>query len=356
MSASSSPLVLVTGITGFLSAHILDSLLSSPENFSIRGTLRSKSKSDALLSRFTPEQQKRIEFVEVKATESSDLTEAVKGVDYILHVASPFVVDVEDVQRDLLTPATEGTLNVLRYASKEKSVQFVGITSSFAAVTDMSKGGPNRPGFTYTDKDWNPAGNKEAIEFGGKGGFAYLASKKVAEEAAWDFVEKEKPSFTISAFNPPMIYGPPLQPGVKKANLNTSSQAIYGLISSLPSMPADQLPLFVHARDVADAHVRAISKHSRGAAGRRFLLCGGKFNWALAVHYIAERFPELKERLPKGWEESKPDEKALNEEIASIDTSPTEDVLGMQFKGWQKTLEETIQRLLELEKSEGWEK
>lgn len=384
MSASSSPLVLVTGITGFLSAHILDSLLSSPENFSIRGTLRSKSKSDALLSRFTPEQQKRIELVEVKATESSDLTEAVKGVDYILHVASPFVVDVEDVQRDLLTPATEGTLNVLRYASKEKSVQFVGITSSFAAVTDMSKGGPNRPGFTYTDKDWNPAGNKEAIEFGGKGGFAYLASKKVAEEAAWDFVEKEKPSFTISAFNPPMIYvsaatsmqapcdfstdprspcsltrhaqGPPLQPGVKKSNLNTSSQAIYGLISSLPSMPADQLPLFVHARDVADAHVRAISKHSRGASGRRFLLCGGKFNWALAVHYIAERFPELKERLPKGWEESKPNEKALNEEIAGIDTSPAEEVLGMQFKGWQKTLEETIQRLLELEKSEGWEK
>lgn len=123
----------------------------------------------------------------------------------------------------------QGTLNVLRYAAKQPSVKFVGITSSFAAVTDFGKGGPNRPGFVYTEADWNPLGWKDAVEFGGAGAYAYSASKKVAEEAAWKFVQDEKPQFSIATFCPPMIYGKTLQPGVKKSNLNTSSKTIYGV-------------------------------------------------------------------------------------------------------------------------------
>lgn len=120
-------------------------------------------------------------------------------------------------------------------------------------------------------------------------------------------------------------------------------------------MPADRLPLFCHARDVADAHVRALTKHSRGASGRRFLLCGGKFNWAMAVHFIAETRPELRSRLPKGWEEAKP-EATPTSNYANLDTSASEEVLGMQFRDWQTTLGETVDSLLELERGEGWEK
>lgn len=230
MTSTEAPLVLVTGITGFLAAHVLDSLLADPAGYRVRGTLRSKaSKGDELLNRLSPKDRARVELVEVKDTASSDLSEALDGVSYVLHTASPYQLNVSDAVKDLLEPALEGTLNVLRYAAKQRSVKFIGITSSFAAVTDFKKGGPNRPGFVYTEADWNPAGWKEAVEFGGAGAFAYSASKKVADEAAWKFVEENKPQFGIATFNPPMIYGPTLQPGVKKSNLNTSSKTIYGV-------------------------------------------------------------------------------------------------------------------------------
>jgi nucleoside-diphosphate-sugar epimerase len=153
----------------------------------------------------------------------------------VLHTASPYQLNVKDAEKDLLIPARDGTLNVLRYAAKVPSIRFFGITSSFAAVSDFSKGGPNRPGFTYTENDWNPNGWKEAVDFGGAGAFAYSASKKVAEEAAWEF-KRSNPevSFEIATFNPPMIYGKTLQPGVKKNNLNTSSATIYAVRGSGP--------------------------------------------------------------------------------------------------------------------------
>lgn len=156
-------------------------------------------------------------------------------VTFVLHTASPYQLNVKDAEEDLLIPARDGTLNVLRYAAKVPSIRLFGITSSFAAVSDFSKGGPNRPGFTYTENDWNPNGWKEAVDFGGAGAFAYSASKKVAEEAAWEF-KRSNPdvSFDIATFNPPMIYGKTLQPGVKKSNLNTSSATIYAVRGSGP--------------------------------------------------------------------------------------------------------------------------
>lgn len=198
-STSPSPLVLITGITGFLSAHVLDAVLASPHKYRVRGTTRSLGKKDALLARLG-DNAERVELVLVEATEKDDLTEAIKGVTYIAHVASPYQLQVEDVERDLLQPAIEGTLNVLRYALKEPSVKKIAITSSFAAVTDFTKGGPNRPGYTYTQNDWNPFNREDA-----KGPAAYATSKKLAERAAWDFVEKEKPHFSLASFQPPMI-------------------------------------------------------------------------------------------------------------------------------------------------------
>lgn len=129
--------MLITGITGFLATHVLDATLASPEQYKVKGTLRSTSKSEAVLSRLSPSDRSRVALIEVKDTASSDLTEAIKGVDYILHTASPYQLNVEDAKKDLLVPAVEGTLNVLRYAQKEKSVKRIGITSSFAAVTDL---------------------------------------------------------------------------------------------------------------------------------------------------------------------------------------------------------------------------
>lgn len=347
----SGSLVLITGITGFLAAHVLDAVLASPANYRVRGTLRSLSKKDELLARLSPEDQKRVELIEVADTATSDLLPAVRGVEIIHHVASPYQLNVQDAERDLLIPAVEGTLNILRFAKHEKSVKKIVITSSFAAVTSLKEGGPNRPGFVYTAEHWNPATYEDAIEAGGAGAFSYSVSKKLAEQAAWDYKQNEKPHFEIATINPPMIYGPTLQPGVKLSNLNTSSKTIYGLVSSADQMPEDRLPLFCHARDVGDAHVAAAEKE--GGMGRRYLLCGGKFTWAHAVKFIAEQYPDLESRLPKGWKEASGNLKDVNE-IASLDTKPAEQVLGMKFRDWQTTLKESLDSLLELEKRPDW--
>jgi nucleoside-diphosphate-sugar epimerase len=177
-SSSSSPIVLITGVTGFLAAHVLDSVLASPNNYRVRGTTRTLGKKDALLARLG-DNAERVELVLVEATEKDDLTEVVKGVTYIAHVASPYQLQVDDIERDLLQPAIEGTLNVLRYAQKEPSVKKIAITSSFAAVVDFGAGGPNRPGFTYTQKDWNPLNREDA-----KGPVAYAVSKKLVSPSS----------------------------------------------------------------------------------------------------------------------------------------------------------------------------
>lgn len=346
MSSSSSPIVLVTGATGFLAAHVIDALLASSQNFRIRGTIRNMGKKELLLARFGSNAS-RIEVVQVNATEKDDLSEAVKGVTYIAHVASPYQLSVEDVERDLLQPAVEGTLNILRYAKKEPTVKKVAITSSFASVVDFPNGGPNRPGFVYTKNDWNPLNREDA-----KGAVAYAVSKKLADKAAWNFLKEEKPSFKISSFHPPMIYGETLQPGVNLKSLNTSSKAIYALIQSMEEMPGDRLPLFCHARDVGDAHARWLESDT--ASQERYLLFGGAFNWAMAVDYIAKTRPELKSRLPKGYQQAIETNQKGPKDYATLDTTPAEKELKMSFKDWKQTLDESLESLLSLEKSPDW--
>ena len=149
-----------------------------------------------------------------------------------------------------------------------------------------------------------------------------------------------------------MIYGQTLQPDVTLSNLNTSSKAIYTLISSAAEVPGDRLPLFCHARDVADAHVRWLT--SASASSQRYLLSGGAFNWAMAVEHIAETRPDLKHRLPKGWEQAVAEKKDPKTSYATLDCSPAEKELGMTFRDWKTTLDDSLDSLLELEKSKDW--
>ncbi len=273
-SSSAGPLVLITGITGFLAQHVLRSVLAAPENYRVRGTVRSLAKSKSLIYDHLPSaraarDKERVELVEVPDTASSDLSAALEGVEYVLHVASPYVIaNITDPKEQLLKPAVDGTLNVLRYAKESKSIKRIGITSSFAAVTDFSKGGPNRPGFTYTAQDWQPFGEKEALEQGGA--IAYSVSKKLAEKAAWDFVKenKGKIGWDLFTINPPMIYGPST-PWVTKKSLNTSSGAIYNVSTTC----------FLHASVLMPAQAVLTSAHRPMASTRR----------AFPAHLLAPR-------------------------------------------------------------------
>jgi nucleoside-diphosphate-sugar epimerase len=104
----------------------------------------------------------------------------------------------------LLDPAVIGTTGILKSIKKSApSVKRVVITSSFAAIVDPGKG--NWPGHVYSEDDWNPITHEEAQESPQAG---YRASKTFAEKAAWEFLDKEKPNFTVATINPPLVFGP----------------------------------------------------------------------------------------------------------------------------------------------------
>ncbi|KAK4055096.1 hypothetical protein OIV83_000376 [Microbotryomycetes sp. JL201] len=339
--------VLVTGATGFLATYVVKAFLDG--GYNVRGTVRSAQKAEHLRQLFPDEQ--KFQIVEVKDLVTGDgLDDAFKGIDVVAHVASPYTLTVNDPYKDLLEPAIQGTLSVLR-AAHNHGIKRVVLTSSFAAVTNLLAGGPWRD-YTYTDKDFNPTTMEEAVEPGKPGPFVYSASKVLAEKAAHEFALEH--NLELVAINPPMIYGPPLQRIGAKAEVNTSANAIYSLI--LPDVhkgqvPWNRLPLFCSVRDTALAHLRAAQADAADVAGKRFLICGGAFTWEDAIQHLQNVRPELASRLPE-LPADPTQYKDHGKSIAKIDCTPAREKLGFdKFETWQDTLEETIDALVKIEQN-----
>jgi nucleoside-diphosphate-sugar epimerase len=191
---------------------------------------------------------------------------AVAGCDFVLHVASPFPPDVPLHEDDLIRPAREGTLRVLR-AARDAGVRRVVITSSFAAIGYGTE--VDRP---YTEQDWS---NPDA-----PGVTAYAKSKTLAERAAWDFFACERASLELAVVNPVAVFGPVLGP-----DFSTSVQILQMLLNgAMPACPPCPQISFglVDVRDVADLHLRAMT--SPAANGQRFLAVSGEF---MSIQQIA---------------------------------------------------------------------
>jgi NADPH-dependent methylglyoxal reductase len=265
--------------------------------------------------------------------------DAFSGVTGIMHTASPFVLSPKDIPAELLDPAMKGVTSILdaakAYGTEVKRVVF---TSSFAAILDMSKG--YRPGYTYSEKDWNPITYDEAAVADGP--TAYCASKKLAEEAAWKWMSENKPAFTLSAIDPPWIFGPNFN-GIKDLkHLNESTHALWSIIDG-EKIPPTEFAGFADVRDIAKAHVLAYEKDA--AQGERFLV-GSHFDYQTAAHGLLLDLPELKGRVP---EEAK--EAGNIDEFYVVDGSKAEKVLGLKYTPLRVTVKDCISQLLEKEKS-----
>ena len=222
-------LILLTGASGFVATHVLNSLLQ--HGYNVRGTVRSEASASKVRkshSHLLDGDDSRLSFAIVQdVAKPGAFAEAVKGVDGVIHTASPFPMQVDNNERDLLDPAIKGTTEVLKAIQKDApQVKRVVITSSFASIMDTMQG--NRPGYTYSEKDWNPITYEQAKS--GDGTTAYCASKTFAEKAAWDFVKTEKPNFDLATICPPMVYGP-LAHDASLDHLNTSSADIFRFMS-----------------------------------------------------------------------------------------------------------------------------
>lgn len=345
ISASTKPAseqtILVTGASGFVAAHVLNSFLKA--GYKVRGTVRSDQSANAVRKSHA-KYADQLSFAIVKDVAAPGaFDEAVKGVDGVIHTASPFQMDVEDNERDLLDPAIKGTTGILEAIQKNNpDVKRVVITSSFASIIDMSKG--LWPEHTYTEADWNPVTYQEAKE--GSGPVAYCASKVFAEKAAFEYVEKNKPNFTVSTICPPMIYGPNEHEVTDLSKLNTSSADIYRLMNgSEKEVPDTSFFAFADVRDVGDAHMKAYE--TAGAAQQRYFITSGNFTYQEFCDIIRKNVPEVKDKVPVGKPGSK------GPECYKVSNEKAKKELGLTFRSMEECVTDSARNLYEIEKRLG---
>jgi dihydroflavonol-4-reductase len=220
-----------------------------------------------------------LEFVEATLTSDDGWAEAVRGCRFVLHVASPFPSTIPREENDLIVPARDGALRVLRAAS-EAGVERVVLTSSIGAVFY----GRARD-HTFNETDWS---NLESRKIG-----AYEKSKTIAERAAWQFMESldENVAMELVVINPGLILGPLLT-----NEWSLSGETVKKMMDrDLPAIPDYQI-VPIDVRDVALAHVRAMTV--RGAAGRRFLCTIESHSLREIAQILSEEYGERGFKIP----------------------------------------------------------
>lgn len=188
-------LVLVTGANGFIAARTVETFLVS--GYSVRGTVRSIANSQPLLDalKYFSDRFELVEVPDITAPGAFD--EAIKGVDYVAHLAAPVSFFFTD-PKPVLDAAIHGTTGILESAVKESSVKHFVLMSSIVAVASP------KDNYIFTEKDWNTVAEAAVAEKGTESGgyLIYAASKVAAEKALWKFRDERKPSFTVTATNP----------------------------------------------------------------------------------------------------------------------------------------------------------
>lgn len=264
--------VLVTGGSGFIGAHCILQLLAAGHR--VRTTVRSLDREAgvrAMLQTGGADPGDRLSFFAADLMSDAGWPEAASGCDYVLHVASPFPIGVPKNDGDLIVPARDGALRVLRGA-RDARVRRVVLTSSFAAI---GYGHPpsDRP---FTEESWT--------DLNGGGLTAYVKSKTIAERAAWDFIAREGGALELAVVNPVGVFGPVLGP-----DYSTSISIVQRLMDgAIPGCPRLAFGV-VDVRDVADLHLRAMIDPA--AKAERFLAIAGDF---MTIQEIAR---VLKDRL-----------------------------------------------------------
>jgi nucleoside-diphosphate-sugar epimerase len=275
--------ILVTGGSGFIGSHSILQLLAAGHQ--VRTTVRSMNREAGVRSALKEagaDPGDRLSFIAADLEKDAGWPEAVAGCDYVLHVASPFPPSIPKHENELIVPAREGTLRVLR-ASRDAGVKRVVLTSSFAAVGYGQK--PQEAPFNETD--WTDPDGPDVLP--------YVKSKAIAERAAWDFIAREGGSLELSVVNPVGVLGPVLGP-----DYSTSILLVQRLMDgAMPGCPKLSFGV-VDVRDVADLHIRAMTHPA--ARGERFLAIAGDFLSMQDIARILKRRMGASARRVPTWQ------------------------------------------------------
>jgi dihydroflavonol-4-reductase len=277
-SEAEAKTVLVSGGSGYLGGWCLVELLQ--RGYRVRTTVRDLSREAEVRARLEPhvDPGDRLSVLAADLRSDDGWGEAVRGCDYVLHVASPFPPAQPKDPDELIVPAREGTLRVLR-AALDAGVERVVITSSVAAVG----GSTSHSDVPLTEQAWTDAENPKLTP--------YTRSKTLAERAAWDLVKERGEVEKLAVVNPGAILGP-----VLSDDRSYSVELIERLLKGIPGTPRIGFSI-VDVRDVADLHIRAMT--SAEAGGERFIAVA-RFQWMSEVAAVLrERLGAAAPKVPK---------------------------------------------------------
>lgn len=327
--------VFVTGATGYIAQHIIRKLLES--GYNVVGSVRSKEKGQSLKQQLNVGDRFKYEIID-DLTNKLAFENAIKKhpeVTFFLHTASPVIFNVKNIQRDVITPAIEGTTSALHavHSAAPQVKRFV-FTSSNSAIS----GNPCKRPKVVNESNWT---DLTGLDYLNNSSYGYNASKTLAEKALWDFVDKERPKFTVATVNPTYVFGPQaFDSAAANVSLNFSANIVGSLLALKPD---DEVPTiagwFIDVRDVARAHVEALGEKF---AGKRLLLANCPQTSQRILDIIRERFPQLRDTLPVG----KPEKLPLTPSVI-LNSDETRKSLGFDYISLEKSVYDTIKQILD---------
>ena len=255
--------VLLTGVSGYIGLHCAKTLLE--KGYNVVGTVRNANKENEVKSSLNSASVsiKNLSFIHLDLNSDNGWDSALSNCDYVMHIASPFKVENPKNEMEMLGPAVDGTLRVLK-AAKKNGVKRVVLTSSTVAMMGGKKTG------MLTPEDWSDLNSKNIS--------TYFKSKTLAELAAWDFINNQSGDHILElvSINPGGVFGPPLGTNISGASMSMIDKILGG---KTPVIPDTSFPM-VDVRDVAYLHVAALTETK--AANQRFIATekiGRSFQW-----------------------------------------------------------------------------
>ncbi len=338
--------VLVTGATGYVAGWIVKRLLD--DGFNVHGTVRDATDRDRLgyLESLSDAAPGTLRLFSANLLETGSFATAMRGCQLVFHTASPFSLNSQEPQRDIVEPAVVGTRNVLAEASCSGNVKRVVVTSSCAAMYGDNADIHGLPGQMITEADWNRSSSLEHQP--------YSYSKLLAEREAWEFAKSQQ-QWDLITINPSLVIGPALNHLPTSASFDLIKGFVNGTLKS--GVPDFGIGL-VDVRDVAAAHCKAA--FNRDAAGR-YIVSAANSNFpeiaaALREHF-GDSFPIPRRTLPKPlvWLVGPLIDKTLTRKMVSrnvgyrfaADNRRSVNELGLQYRCWKSSLVEMVQQMID---------
>jgi nucleoside-diphosphate-sugar epimerase len=317
--------ILVTGASGYVGTQLIAALLRGGSGDGarqpLRAQVRSAAREDGLRAavRRAPGLENSagdsgLEVVTADLMSDEGWKSAMAGVDEVYHVASPIPAAQPEDPDELIVPAREGTVRVLR-AARDAGARRIVLTSSFAAI-----------GAEFTEDDWTDPDMP--------GLPPYPRSKTIAERAAWDFMHDEGGGTELVVVNPTFILGPPLTVAT-----GSSMYLVKAMFSGAMSVAPRHRFGIADVRDVADAHVRAMA--APAAAGQRFIVVSDTppMSYLELAGLLRQRFGALAAKAPT--------EEAPGGELPRlvIHNDRAKEELGWRPRPLEETIVDTVENL-----------